>query len=87
MFKENDKVKVKNPCSGTTPEIIYILKYHDGELATLDKKGNFLCNCQNNWILVNEINVRNLNSLLIKKSKIIEKIPIIASPLEEELPF
>jgi len=78
MFKEGDRVKVKRNCSGSVVGEIYTL-YPTSSVGRFraSKDGLRGCNCETNWILINDIDVRKLNAKLIdKKSKKIKATPV-----------
>jgi len=88
MFKEGDRVKVRRACSGSIPGIIYLLrpKNRGGNvLRAYDPVNERGCSCEANWILVNEIDVRELNKSIIKTPKI-KKAEVVAQKIVEAKP-
>jgi len=88
QFKEGDRVKVKRPCSGCFPEEIYILCPRGKDSVYLRAYNSKLgkgCSCENNWIKVNDLNVRELNKSIIKTPKI-KKAEVVAQKIVEAKP-
>jgi len=76
-FKEGDKVKIKSNCSGSIAGNFYTLTREDNSssLRATDEKGISGCSCQNNWILIKEIDIRKLNYNLVNPTKRYKKEP------------
>ena len=61
-FKVGDKIKILEDCSGSKKGHIYTLIASSfGNLRAKHSNTNYGCSCPDNWILVNDIDVRKLN--------------------------